>query len=98
MKEMTREEAIRFGEEGVWKKLTPVERAWMQLYQTRICMPLDVIYDAMQALFGRPVYSHEMWLDAMASLRKEAVEHRHISFAEVLEKIPTEKRIVVLKE
>ena len=97
MKEMTSEEARRFGEEGFWKKLTPVERAWMQLYQPCICMPLDVIYDAMQTLFDRPVYSHEMWMDAMASLRKEAADRRHISFEEVLEKIPAEKRIVILK-
>jgi len=97
MKEMTREEAVRFGEDGIWKKLSPAERAWMQLYQPCICMPLDVIYEAMQAFFGRPVYSHEMWLDAMASLRREATEHRRVSFSEVLEKIPPEKRIVMLK-
>lgn len=71
MKEMTSEEAKRFAVEGVWKKLTPVERAWMQLYQPYICIPIEQIYEGLRELLGRPVYSHEMWFDAMAGLRRE---------------------------
>lgn len=57
--QMTREEAIEFAREGNWKALTPAERGLLQLRQDCLCMDFSAFHEGIQALLGRPVWTHE---------------------------------------
>ena len=56
---MTRTVAIALGESKFWEKLSPVEAAWFQLNEPRLCMPFDFFTKSVSEALGRPVFTHE---------------------------------------
>lgn len=58
--QLTREEAVEFGQQERWSAMTPMERGLFQLRQGRLCMPMPQFYEGMYELLGRPVYTHEL--------------------------------------
>lgn len=57
--QLTRDQAVSFAESGAWEKLELKERAQFQLGQECLCMPLSAFHESVEALLGRPVWTHE---------------------------------------
>lgn len=93
---MTREEAIKLADSEFWKDMTKAEIAEFQLFEDRLCMPFDVFHAAVEAILGRPVFTHEF---ANADyLRSELLGGRDApDLEEILNLIPPEKLIVMTK-
>ena len=56
---LSQDEAVAFDKSGEWEELTPIERARYQLNQERLCMPLDLFHEGMEALLGRKIEARE---------------------------------------
>lgn len=61
-----------------------------------VTMPFDNIHARMEEIVGRAVYTHEMGSRASVDqLMEEARTQQHITFAEIIEKIPDGKATIV---
>lgn len=94
MSQMTREEAVAFAQHGLWRHLSVKDRGRLQLCQSLLCMPLEAFHEGIEALLGRPVFTHEFAF--MDRLRSEAEGHMPTpSLFDILELIPADKRVVL---
>lgn len=59
MDQISKEQAIRIYESGLWRDWSDEEKVKFQLYQSKLAMPFDVFCEAVESVFGRPVYTHE---------------------------------------
>jgi len=57
---MRKEEAIAKYETGWWKEATLEEILDFQLYEPRLCMPLDDYHEAVEKGLCRPVFNIEL--------------------------------------
>ena len=94
MEQFTKEQAIAFIENKLYEPLSYRERAELQLFQQRLCMPIDVFHEAIEKALGRPVYTHEFaFID---QLQKEFLgEKEPPTLEEILSLIPNGKLIVL---
>lgn len=94
IKQLTKEEAIKFIESDVWKEWDAEQIVKFQLFQDRICLPFDLYHKSLQEVLKRPVYTHEIgcrdWLINEYLKKKKAP-----TFEEIINLIPKEKRIVI---
>lgn len=60
MKQLSKDELIALSATRFWEKLTPRQIVDLQLAQDLICIPIDVYQNALTAVLGRPVLTHEM--------------------------------------
>lgn len=94
MRQLNRNEAIAFGRGGEWKNWTPKQRGAFQLQQNLLCMDFDAFHEGVQALLGRPVFTHEFaYKDQLIDEwkgRKDAP-----TFDEIVALIPEGKRIII---
>ncbi|WP_101910068.1 hypothetical protein [Marasmitruncus massiliensis] len=58
-KSTTKEEAIAKGESRWYEGKSPQEIVEFQLYEDRLCMPLELYREAVEKVLGRPVFTHE---------------------------------------
>ena len=95
MKQLTREQAIAFGENKLYERMTKRQIAEFQLEQQKLCMPFDVFHEAIEEALGRPVYTHEF---AHLELLKQELygEKPAPTLEEILSLIPEEKRILIM--
>jgi len=92
--EITKEQAIELAESGWWKLATPHDIVKFQLFTDRLCMPFGEFQKATEEALGRPVWTHEFVF--VEQLRAEFLgDEAAPSFAEIIELIPSEKRIIV---
>lgn len=92
--EMTREQAIALAGSHFWETMTPSEIVRFQLFEELLCMPFDVFHKAIEEALGRPVFTHEFAFDG---LKKEFLgEKAPPTFAEIMDLIPADKRIVLV--
>lgn len=91
---MTREEAIALAQTGWWKGRDLLEVFWFQINEPKLCMDFPAFHEAAEKALGRPVWTHEFaHVDA---LRAEFLKERKApSIAEILDLIPTNKRVAV---
>lgn len=95
---MTKEEAIRLYDSGIWKEWSDYERAYFQLNEEKLCMPFKVFHAAVEKALGRPVWTHEFgrnWSGLLDELEGKAGKP---TFDDIIDLIPTEKRMLVFKE
>lgn len=59
MAQLTREEAVAFGQSGKWRTWDPLQLVRFQLGQDRLCVDLGVFRAAIEAVLGCPVWTHE---------------------------------------
>lgn len=64
-----------------------------QLFGT-LEVPFPMVHERIESLVGRPVWTHEMGLNAEGLIR-EAASRKHPTMDEVIDLIPAEKRIVL---
>lgn len=92
---MTEAEAIALADSKFWEGMTMRERAVFQMFERRLCMPFPVFHEALEAALGRPVWTHELGLNA-EGLKKELLGTGPApTFEDIINLIPVEKRIVV---
>lgn len=58
-KSMTPREAIAKTESLWYEGKSPQEIVEFQLYEDRLCMPLELYQEAVEKVLGRPVFTHE---------------------------------------
>ena len=95
MKQLTREQAIAFGENKLYERMTKRQIAEFQLEQQKLCVPFDVFHEAIEEALGRPVYTHEF---AHPELLKQELcgEKPTPTLEEILDLIPEGKRILIM--
>lgn len=94
MSELTREQAVKIFDSGIWKDMTDEQKVKFQLFEERLCMPWSEFQMAVERVLGRPVWTHEFanW-DA---LKKEYLgEKAAPTFEEIMNQIPAEKRLLI---
>lgn len=91
---MTKDQAKALYDSGFWKELSARERVEFQLFEERLCMPFDIIQEAVEATLGRSVWTHEF--AHPDNLRKEFLGDRPApTFQDIVNLIPESKRILV---
>lgn len=94
MKQLTKEQAIAFGENKCYEDMTYRQIAEFQIEQDKLCMPFNVFHEAMEKTLGRPVFTHEFAF--RDGIRKELYgEKKPPTFEEICALIPKEKLIVI---
>ena len=97
VKQLTKEQAIKFYHSEVWKDMTDRQIVELQLFQDKLCMPFDTFWDAINAVFGRSVMRHEFAASNCPNLIAEFLgEKEPPSLEEIINMIPAEKRILIV--
>ena len=94
MKQLTREQAIAFAKSEVWKDWTDDQIVRFQLYQQLLCMPFDRFHKAVEAVLGRPVWTHE-FADWKHLQEEYGGKRKAPSFEKIMDMIPEDKRIIL---
>lgn len=97
---LTKEQAIDLYHSGWWKNLSAHDIVMVQLFEEkiRICIPFGKFHRAIEEVLKRPVYTHEFGLN-LEGLRKEFLgDIPTPTFEEIVNLIPIEKRILIVKE
>ena len=94
MEQLTKEQAIAFGENKCYENMPYRQIAELQLEQDKLCMPFDVFHEAIEKTLGRPVFTHEFAF--RQQLRKELYGEKEApTFEEICALIPEEKLILI---
>jgi hypothetical protein len=64
IKQLTREEAVKFHDDKTYAGMTFKEKAGFQINQEKLCMPFSIFHEAVEKTIGRPVFTHELGLNA----------------------------------
>lgn len=95
MKQLTKKQAIALAESGEWKDWTDEEIVKFQLFQNFLCMDWSRFCQAVEAVLGRGVYTHEYAKPEL--LQEEYLGNRPTpTFEEIISQIPADKLIVIL--
>jgi hypothetical protein len=97
---MTREEVMAIFESKIWESWTARERATFTMFmepEPLLCMPFHVFHRALEEALGRPVMTHEMGLNWEGLKRELLGERPKPTMEEILNLIPKERRIVILR-
>lgn len=94
MNQLTKEQAIAFAESKVYESWTPRQIVDFQLFQDRLCIPLDVFHRAMEKVLNRPVYTHE-FINMERLVEEYKGEKPAPTLEEIMELIPEEKRMII---
>ena len=87
--------AMALAETTWWEGRTDREIAEFQMLTDELCVPFSRFHEALEKTLGRPVFTHEMGLNA-DGLRAELFDGAPApSFEAILDLIPEEKRIIV---
>ncbi len=97
MKQLTKEQAIAFGENKCYEGMTPRQIAEFQLMQDYLCVPFDIFHKAVSDALGRAVYTHE-FADREALLKELNGEKEPPTLEDIIGLIPEDKSILILKE
>lgn len=72
MDQFTEAQAIAIYNSGIWQDMTEKQICDMQLLQDRLCVPLDILHDAMNVCLGRPITNLEL-LTQRSELTREYI-------------------------
>ena len=95
MKQMTKEQAIKFHDLELWKDMTDSQIAELQLLQDRLLVPFTVFHKAIETSLNRPVFTHEFGLNREGLLKELLGESKTPTLEEIIGLLPKEKTIVV---
>jgi len=95
MEQLSKEQAITFGERKAYESMTDRAKAEFQLRQDKLCMPFSVFHEAVEKTLGRPVYTHEFGLNREGLLDELCCEGTPPTLKEIIEMIPAEKLVIV---
>lgn len=93
--QLTKEQAILFGENKMYEKMTHEEIVRFQLFQKLMCMPFSVFHEAIEKVLDRPVYTHEFGLNYDGLVKEYLGEQDPPTLEEIINLIPEEKRLII---
>ena len=97
--QLTKEQAIEFGDSKLWEKMTLCQKAEFQINQKYLCMPFEVFHEAVEKTVNRPVFTHEFGPQGVIGLKQEIFKGKEPpTLEEIISLIPEEKRIVFAVE
>lgn len=94
MKQITKQQALAIYYSGVWKSWSDDEIVRFQLYQKRLAVEFRRFHEAVEAVLGRPVWTHE-FADWKCLQAKYEGERDAPTMDEIIDMIPVEKRILI---
>lgn len=94
MKQLTKEQAIAFGESKAYEGMSSRQIAQFQLSQRKLCMPFNVFHKAVEEALGRPVYTHE-FVNPELLLKELIGDIPTPTLEEIIKQIPAEKLILI---
>lgn len=62
VKRITEQSAKQLAKSNFWMKMNAEDIARFQLYQPLLCVPFHIFQTCLEALFDRPIYTHEFGL------------------------------------
>jgi len=96
VKQLTKDQAIKFAQSEIWKDMTDQQIVEFQLFQPRLCMPFEEYLRAISAVLKRDVSVHEIRLSNYDALKAEFLGEKHPpTLEEIINMIPEEKRILI---
>lgn len=98
MRQLTKEEAIRFSDSRVWESWTHEQICDFQLFQKKLCMPFSVFHEAVEKTLGRPVFTHEFGLNYDGIVQERLGIREAPTFEEIVAMIPEDKRVMIFVE
>jgi hypothetical protein len=96
--EISSEEAIRIYDSGIWKEWDDITKVNMMMYGRKLCMPFDEFHAAIERVLGRPVFTHEFGFNEEGIFRELEGKQPAPTLEEIINMIPTDKRIIVVTE
>ena len=93
--QITREQAIKLAESGVWKTWDDEKIVKFQLYQDRMAMDFDRFHQALEKCLGRSVCTHELADIESIRMEFEGIKAKP-TFDEIMALIPKDKLIPVV--
>jgi hypothetical protein len=93
-----RDSAIALFDTEWWKDKSPREIAGTQLFTKELCCPFEVFHEAVEKSLSRPVWTHEFGLNYEGICREFLGEGDAPTLKEIIEMIPEEKRIIIMKD
>lgn len=96
MKQLTKEEAITLFESGIWKEWTDIKLAWFQLNQNKVCVEWSRFAEAIEAVLGRSVYTHEFGLNKQGLIDEFMGIVSPPSIDDIIAMIPVGKELIVI--
>lgn len=97
MRQLTEKEAIKFAESKIWESWNDEEIVRFQLFQELLCMDFSRFHEAMEKVLNRPIFTHEFAFEE--NLMEEYLGIRQKpTFEEIINLIPEEKRIFIIKD
>lgn len=76
---LKKDEAIRLSDLKWWEERTPQEIVDFQLYEDLLCMPFHEFHGAVEAVLGRPVWTHEFAVKGRLTAEYAAVKQARAS-------------------
>jgi len=90
--------AIALAECKWWQGKTYKELANFQMNVAELTMPFDIFHEAIEKTLGRPVYTHEFGFNPEGLRAELAGEQHRPCLREIIEMIPEDKGIIIIKE
>lgn len=94
--ELTREQAVKLAESRWWVGRTDEEIVKVQLFEDWLVMPLDLFYEAVGKVLGRPVWNFEFSSSNVEKLQREFLKERAAPTPEEIVALLGDKTIVVI--
>lgn len=95
VRQLTEQEAIAFFNSDEWKAWDHEQIVKLQLFQDRLCIPFDRFHEAVEAVLGRPVWTHEFaFQDGL--IQEYFGTKPTATIQEIIDLIPKTKQIVIL--
>jgi len=91
-----RDAAIALRHTEWWKGKSDREVVEFQMTTVELCMPFDQMHRALEAVLGRPVFTHEFGLNYAGLLAEVQGTQPTPTFDDILALIPADKRIFVV--
>lgn len=95
MASITKADALKLSEMGWWKGLPARDIVRFQLFEPLLCMDFGDFHEAITEALGRSVWTHEFGLNPEDLKREFLGEDEPPTFAEIIDLIPKEKRILL---
>lgn len=94
MEQLTKEQAIALAETKWWENCTDEEIVRFQFFQDKLCMDFGEFHRAVEAVAGRPVWTHEF------AFKDRLIEELYgdkpkPTLEEIMNLIPEDKRIII---
>ena len=97
MKQLTKKQAIELSESKVLETWTDEQIVRFQLFQEKLCMDFSAFHKSLEAVLDRPVFTHEFGMNYNGIVLEYLGEKEAPTFDEIIELIPEEKRIIIMK-